>query len=89
MLWQDGTATNLGTFGGPQACTAAISNLGQAAGWAQINIGADRGFLWSDGKMTDLGLNSCPAAVNDNGQILADAYDAAANQMHALLPSPS
>jgi probable HAF family extracellular repeat protein len=68
VLWQDGTATDLGTFDGPQACTAAISNLGQAAGWAQTNTGADRGFLSSDGKMTDLGLNFFPAAVNDNGQ---------------------
>lgn len=57
VLWQNGTATDLGTFGGPQASAAAINNLGQVAGWARTSTGADHGFLWSNGTMTDLGLN--------------------------------
>jgi probable HAF family extracellular repeat protein len=127
VLWQNGTPTDLGTLGGPQASAAAINNLGQVVGWAQTSTDADHGFLWSSGKMTDLGLNFFPAAVNDNGvivggnqiynggtlqnlnnlipggspyqinyatainnngQIVANAYDTATNQGHALLLTP-
>jgi probable HAF family extracellular repeat protein len=127
VLWQNGTATDLGTFGGPQATATAISNLG-VVGWAQTSTDADHGFLWSNGTMTDLGNNFFPAAVNDNGvivggpmiysggtlqnlnnlipagspyqidsatginnngQIVADAYDTATNQTHALVLTPS
>jgi probable HAF family extracellular repeat protein len=70
VLWQNGTATDLGTFGGPQASAAAINSLGQVVGWAQTSTDADHGFLWSNGTMTDLGLNFFPAAINDNGVIV-------------------
>ncbi len=73
VLWQNGTATDLGTLGGPQASAAAINNLGQVVGWAQTSTDADHGFLWSNGKMTDLGLNFFPAAVNDNGVVVGGA----------------
>jgi probable HAF family extracellular repeat protein len=128
VLWQNGAATDLGTFGGPQASAAAINNLGQIVGWAQTSSDADHGFLWSNGKMTDLGNNFFPAAINDdgvvvggnliysagtlhdldtlipagspyqidyangindNGQIVADAYDTATNQGHAILLTPN
>jgi probable HAF family extracellular repeat protein len=128
VLWQNGTFTDLGTFGGPQAAAAAINNNGQVVGWAQTGTDADHGFLWSNGTMTDLGLNFFPAAVNDNdvivggneiysggtlqnlnnlipagspyqiqyataindnGQIAADAYDTVTYQTHALLLTPS
>ena len=128
VLWQNGTATDLGTFGGPQASAAAINNNGQVTGWAQTSTDADHGFLYSNGTMTDLGLNFFPAAINDNdvivggpmiysggtvqnlnnlipagspyqinsatginnnGQIVANAYDTATYQTHTLLLNPS
>jgi probable HAF family extracellular repeat protein len=128
VLWKNGTGTDLGTFGGPQASAAAVNNLGQVVGWSQTSTDADHGFLWSSGKLTDLGLNFFPAAINDhdvvvggneiynngtlrdldnlmpagspyqiqnataindNGQIVANAYDTATNQRHALLLTPS
>jgi probable HAF family extracellular repeat protein len=128
VLWQNGTATDLGTFGGPQATAAAINNNGQVVGWAQTSTDADHGFLYNNGTMTDLGLNFFPAAINDNdviiggdqiysggtlqnlnnlipagspyqirsatainnnGQIVANAYDTTTNQTHALLLNPS
>jgi probable HAF family extracellular repeat protein len=127
VLWQNGTATDLGTLGGPQASAAAINNLGQVTGWAQTSTDATHGFLYSNGKMTDLGNffpaaindndvivggnqvysggtlqnlnNLIPAgsgyqiqdatAINDNGQIVANAYDTATYQSHALLLTPS
>src|SRR5260370_38417699 len=60
----------LGASGGPQASAGAINNLGQVVGWAQASTDADHGFLWSNGHMTDLGLNFFPAAVNDNGVVV-------------------
>ncbi len=81
--------TDLGTFGGPQAAAAAINHLGQVVGWAQTSTDADHGFLWSNGKMIDLGLNFFPTAVNDNGQIVADAYDTATCQTDAMGADPS
>lgn len=127
VLWQNGTATDLGTFGGPQASATAINNFGQIAGWAQTSTDAEDGFLYSSGTMTNHG-NFFPAAINDNGalvggnliysggtvqdlnnlipagtpyqiqyatgingsgQIVADAYDTATFQTHALLLAPS
>ena len=70
VVWQNGTPTDLGTFGGPQAEAAGINNLGQVVGFAQTSTDADHGFLWSNGTMTDLGLNFFPAAINDNGVIV-------------------
>jgi probable HAF family extracellular repeat protein len=56
VLRQNGTATDLGTFGGPQASAAAINNLGQVVGFAQTSTDTDHGFLWSNGTMTNLAL---------------------------------
>src|SRR5215471_13977581 len=48
----------------------AINNNGQVAGTSQVSTGAEDGFLWSNGTMTDLGSNFSPAAVNDSGVIV-------------------
>ena len=42
----------------------------QVVGFAQTSTDADHGFLWSNGTMTDLGLNFFPSAINDNGVIV-------------------
>jgi probable HAF family extracellular repeat protein len=77
VLWQNGTVTDLGTLGGLQVTTVtAINNLGQIAGWGTTSTGATDGFLDSNGTVTDLG-SFRPFAINDNGQIVAEANGSA------------
>jgi probable HAF family extracellular repeat protein len=68
--YQNGTMTDIGTLGGPQASAAAINASGQIVGFAQTSSDADHGFLYTGGKMTDLGLNVFPDAINDFGVIV-------------------
>jgi probable HAF family extracellular repeat protein len=70
FLWRNGTMTDLGTLGGPQAAAYAINNSGQIVGFAQTSTDADHGFIDSGGRMTDLGLNVFPHAINNNGVIV-------------------
>jgi probable HAF family extracellular repeat protein len=67
--YQNGTMTDVGTLGGPQASATAINTNGQIVGFAQTSSDADHGFLYAGGKMTDLGLNIFPDAINDSGEI--------------------
>jgi probable HAF family extracellular repeat protein len=87
--WSNGTMTDLGTLGGNSSQGVAINGSGQVVGTSQTSTGAEDGFLWSNGTMTDLGPNIAPAAVNDNGQIVANAADTATGQTHTLLLNPS
>jgi probable HAF family extracellular repeat protein len=92
VLWQNGTATDLGTFGGPQASAAAINNNGQVVGWAQTSTDADHGFIYSSGTRTDLGLNFFPAAINGNGVIVGgnEIYSGGTLQnLNNLIPAGS
>lgn len=68
--YQNGTMTDIGTLGGPQASATAINTRGQIVGFAQTSSDADHGFLYTGGKMTDLGLNIFPYAINDLGVIV-------------------
>jgi probable HAF family extracellular repeat protein len=68
--YQNGTMTDIGTLGGPQASATSVNDNGQIVGFAQTSSDADHGFLYSGGKMTDLGLNVFPDAINDLGVIV-------------------
>jgi probable HAF family extracellular repeat protein len=68
-VWRNGTMTDLGTLGGPQAAASAINNSGEIVGFAQTSTDADHGFLDRAGKMTDLGNNVFPYAISNNGVI--------------------
>jgi probable HAF family extracellular repeat protein len=69
-VWRNGTMTDIGTLGGPQAAAYAINNAGQIVGFAQTSTDADHGYVFSNGKMTDIGLNVFPYAINNNGVIV-------------------
>ncbi len=92
VLWQNGTPTDLGTFGGPQATATAINGLGQAVGYAMTSSYTQHGFLWSNGTMTDLGNNFFPAAVNDSGVVVGSdlVYSGGTLQnLNTLIPAGS
>jgi probable HAF family extracellular repeat protein len=75
-----------------QTEAAAINNNGQVTGFSQTSTDADHGFLWSNGKMTDLGLNFFPAAINDNGVIVGgdEIYSGGTLQnLNNLIPAGS
>ena len=75
-IWRDGVVTDLGTLGGPTSQALGLNDRGQVVGVSAPAAGQpSRAFLWSDGAMTDLGLgdDSTAVAVNDAGQVAANA----------------
>jgi len=74
VVWTNDTPTVLPTLGGGSSSGTAINNNGQVAGTSQTSTGAEDGFLWSNGTMTDLGSNFSPAAVNDSGVIVGGQF---------------
>jgi probable HAF family extracellular repeat protein len=72
VVWTNGTITDLGTLGdsGLNGFAYAINNLGQVAGVSMITNSTEGPFLYSGGKMTDLGSNFTAAAINDNTVIV-------------------
>jgi probable HAF family extracellular repeat protein len=68
--FQSGTMTDIGTLGGPQAAATAINTSGQIVGSAQTSSDANDGFIYTGGKMSDLGPNIYPYAINDAGVIV-------------------
>jgi probable HAF family extracellular repeat protein len=78
LLWQNGTATDLGNLGGTMNNLATdINNQGQVVG--QSDLSGDttfHAFLWQNGgPMADLGtlpgdFSSFAAAINSKGQVV-------------------
>ncbi len=97
LLWQNGTATNLGNLGGFAWNTPmALNNHGQVVGFSD-RVGDDNGanpnfhaFLWtSPGPMEDLQTLPGDAisealGINNGGQIVGTSIDADGNQ-HAFI----
>jgi probable HAF family extracellular repeat protein len=92
IVWTSDTPTVLPTLGGVASSGTAISSNGQVVGTSQTSTGAEDGFLWSNGTMTDLGPNFSPAAVNDNGVIVGGQFvysNGTLQNLNNLIPAGS
>ncbi len=104
FLWSNGTMKDLGGLGGTQmnghisivSGANAINNLGQVVGQSSIStgmFGQMHAFLYSSGKMIDLGTlaphdptggYSAAGAINDHGQVVG-ASTTGSHALHAFI----
>jgi probable HAF family extracellular repeat protein len=92
-LWQpDGTATSLGTLGGPLSGANDINDAGQIVGWSHIPANVHHAFLWTQGAgMQDLGTLggswSAATGINELGHVTGWSQTAG-GRTHAFLWKP-
>jgi probable HAF family extracellular repeat protein len=96
FVWRRGTVTDLGTLGGPNtgvldqriAPADKLNERGQVAGTSETASGALHAFLWSDGRMQDLGTlggtESRAYGINDRGEVVGESLTAS-GETHAFL----
>jgi probable HAF family extracellular repeat protein len=99
FLWANGTIKDLGTLGGTQSSASAINDAGQIVGNAQTPSSADHPFIYSNGKMTDLGafgIDTVPESINNSGVIVGQSdghafihTTAGFQDLNKLIPSGS
>jgi probable HAF family extracellular repeat protein len=53
-LWQNRTALDLGTLGGPSSFAEGVNLAGQVVGFSDDAVGDRRAFVWQNGMMTVL-----------------------------------
>ena len=90
ILWQNGTATNLGNLGGTGRAygniALGLNQLGQVVGNSDLaGDKTNHAFLWTKEKgIQDLGtlpgdVNSAGISINDRGEVVGVSLDANAN----------
>jgi len=91
VLWQNGSAIDLGSLGGAMNNVAwAINNHDQIAGFSDLpGDQTTHAFLWQRGIMTDLGtlpgdVASFAYSINERGQIVGQSLDSVGNS-HSFL----
>jgi probable HAF family extracellular repeat protein len=78
FAWRNGKMIALGSLGGGMSQAYAINNLNQITGIAYLKNGLAHAFLYSAGKMKDLGTlqalgDSWGFAINDSGVVVGQA----------------
>jgi probable HAF family extracellular repeat protein len=86
LLWQDGTATDLGNLGGTMNNFGVdINNQGQVVGASDLaGDTTNHAFLWQNGMITDLGtlpgdVASSGDGINSKGQVVGGSFDSSGN----------
>ena len=92
VLWQNGTMTDLGTFGQyDQSVATGINAKGAVIGYDLAPNADERAFIWQNGVMTDLGTlpgrnYDNPNAVNDSGIAVGESgYAGDATSNHPVM----
>lgn len=105
FLWQEGVISDLGTLGGPDSWGDNVNDFGQVSGWSYTNstvipttgVPTQHPFLWSWGKLTDLGTlggtyavtgslqYSGGGSINDWGQVIGTSNLAGDATYHPFL----
>jgi len=75
FLWENGTMTDLGGFGGTCTLVSDMNNRGQIVGGSFLEGDqAQRAFLWQRGELTDLGTSggksASAIAINNAGDVV-------------------
>jgi probable HAF family extracellular repeat protein len=92
FLWNEGTATNLGTLGGSGSQANSINDGGQIVGSSQLaDDSAVHAFRYDGAMLTDLGTlggtNSAATGINIEGQIVGYSETTGNESRHAFLYS--
>jgi probable HAF family extracellular repeat protein len=66
-LYDNGVLTNLGTLGGKVCQPTAMNDSGQIVGHSTTVEGYDHPFIYSNGRMTDIGVLSGASSPDDSG----------------------
>jgi probable HAF family extracellular repeat protein len=79
--------TDIGTFGGDNSQAFWINDAGQVVGNADLADGTHRGFVWSNGKMTQIGaLGGDPCSngfyINARGEVIGTSTDCHGTLLH-------
>lgn len=103
FLWQKRTGMiDLGTLpGGDTSAAISINNNGQIVGWSCYQPYSEctlaTAVLWQNGVITDLNTLIPPDSpwylddarfINDQGQIVGEAYNSGTGEFHAFLATP-
>lgn len=89
-ILDQGTVTDVGTFGGPFSEAVAINELGQVTGVAHTTDSYARAFVYDKGVLKNigtLGVDSAGADINIGGDVVGTFYDEAFNP-RAFLYTP-
>jgi probable HAF family extracellular repeat protein len=88
FVWDNGTRVDIGTLGGTYAIARGVNAAGQIVGESTTRDGRTHGFLYADGRFTDLGeiFNTIrPTAINDSGQVVGFNQWVAISEAHATI----